>query len=177
MCPKHYRRFMTHGHTDDPVRPTRKPCSLESCDRLARRNGLCDLHSQRLRRNGDPQAVRSIQGDNERRFRQYLTVDASSGCWLWGGVRHKTQGYGRFWSGGKDGRYVQAHRWSYEFFVGAIPESLVIDHLCSVRQCVNPAHLEAVTQAENNRRAGVHTRSRRQRQHAEGGRNVKQWGN
>jgi hypothetical protein len=42
-----------------------------------------------------------------------------------------------------------AHRWSYEHFVGPIPEGLHIDHLCRVRRCVNPDHLEPVTPKEN----------------------------
>ena len=45
-----------------------------------------------------------------------------------------------------------AHRWSYEHFVGPIPDGLVIDHLCRVRHCVNPDHLEPVTNEENLRR-------------------------
>lgn len=46
-----------------------------------------------------------------------------------------------------------AHRWSYEFHVGPIPEGLDLDHLCRNRGCVNPDHLEPVTREENIRRA------------------------
>jgi hypothetical protein len=46
-----------------------------------------------------------------------------------------------------------SHRYAYEISVGPIPEGLTIDHLCRVRACVNPAHLEAVTQWENTMRA------------------------
>lgn len=42
-----------------------------------------------------------------------------------------------------------AHRFSYELFVGKIPSSLVIDHLCRVRGCVNPQHMRVVTNVEN----------------------------
>jgi hypothetical protein len=42
--------------------------------------------------------------------------------------------------------------WAYELTYGPIPEGLVIDHLCRVRSCCNPEHLEAVTPEENNRR-------------------------
>lgn len=50
---------------------------------------------------------------------------------------------------------VPAYRFAYEFLVGPIPDGLELDHLCRVRLCVNPAHLEPVTHAENNKRAGV----------------------
>jgi hypothetical protein len=70
-------------------------------------------------------------------------------CWLWQGARYGS-GYGEF----KVASYtlVAAHRWSYAFHVGPIPAGLVIDHLCRVPLCVNPGHLEAVTQRENTRR-------------------------
>lgn len=66
-------------------------------------------------------------------------------CWLWTGSG-TVGGYPSFWSGE---RFVLAHRWSYEHFIGAIPDGLVLDHLCRVKRCVNPAHLDPVTQREN----------------------------
>ena len=71
-----------------------------------------------------------------------------SGCWEWTGARQAV-GYGYFWDGK---RRTYAHRWSYERHVGPIPDGLTIDHLCRNTSCVNPAHMEIVTRAENNRR-------------------------
>ncbi len=66
------------------------------------------------------------------------------GCWSWTGS--KTSGYGDFYDGV---RKVSAHRYSYETLSGPIPEGLVLDHLCRNRACVNPEHLEPVTQQVN----------------------------
>lgn len=74
--------------------------------------------------------------------------DLAVKCIVWTAAR-KGQGYGSFWDGN---RTLRAHRFSYELAVGPIPEGLQLDHLCRVRLCVNPAHLEAVTQEENQRR-------------------------
>jgi hypothetical protein len=72
----------------------------------------------------------------------------STGCWLWTGVLG-VDGYARVSVGG---RLRSAHRTSYEVHVGPIPEGLQIDHLCRVRHCVNPEHLEPVTAQTNTRR-------------------------
>lgn len=79
--------------------------------------------------------------------------EPNSGCWLW---EHSITegGYGKFYVPSLR-RNVWAHRFSYEAFVGPIPEGLQIDHLCRVRCCVNPLHLEPVTRSVNLRRANA----------------------
>lgn len=67
-----------------------------------------------------------------------------SACWLWTGGT--VNGYGRFYYEYRD---RPAHRVSYQLLVGEIPIGLQLDHLCRVRGCVNPAHLEPVTRREN----------------------------
>lgn len=86
-----------------------------------------------------------------RRFSQKYEVDVESGCWNWTAAKG-VGGYGRFRSGGRE-PIVLPHRWSYEHYVGPIPDGLQIDHLCRNPSCVNPAHLEAVTASENCQRA------------------------
>lgn len=71
-----------------------------------------------------------------------VVVSIKSPCWIWT-RRPSMNGYGRI------GITGLAHRASYEAFVGPIPSGLHIDHLCRVRRCVNPAHLEPVTCKEN----------------------------
>jgi hypothetical protein len=77
-------------------------------------------------------------------------VNKTSDCWLWTAYCNPA-GYGKFAIGRLPQWY--AHRWSYTQFVGPIPDGLQIDHLCRVKACVNPDHLEAVTGAVNTRRA------------------------
>lgn len=89
--------------------------------------------------------------------RFWTKVDRTSdpaGCWLWRGFI-MPNGYGQTYL---DGGHKYAHRVAYEEVVGPIPEGLQIDHLCRIRNCVNPAHLEPVTLAENLRR-GIHLNS------------------
>ena len=66
-------------------------------------------------------------------------------CWEWTASKYPG-GYGQF---AKGGRNIPAHRFAYEHYCEAIPEGLCLDHLCRVRHCVNPMHLEPVTNREN----------------------------
>jgi hypothetical protein len=75
----------------------------------------------------------------------------SSPCWIWHGPRNH-HGYGRTCVPGI-GRSVRIHRAMYQLCVGPIHHGLEIDHLCRVRECCNPAHLETVTRLENMQRA------------------------
>jgi hypothetical protein len=87
------------------------------------------------------------------RFMRRVDRD-SSGCWLWAGPISE-RGYGYVSTGSRRTRnkgYKRAHRIAYLLFVGPIPDGLQLDHLCRVRHCVNPGHLEPVTREENQRR-------------------------
>lgn len=77
--------------------------------------------------------------------RFWAKVDKGSGCWMWRPEKNPDR-YGYLYV---DGRLVKAARFSYEMVAGPIPPGLQLDHLCRNRRCVNPAHLEPVTQREN----------------------------
>ena len=84
----------------------------------------------------------------EDRFFQKV-VETPAGCWEWTGTLTK-HGYGQISFGTRVTRKVfLAHRWAYEYIVGLVPGGLVLDHLCRNRKCVNPKHLEPVTNREN----------------------------
>ncbi len=91
-------------------------------------------------------------------FYRWLTnicPNKKTGCWNWYGYVDK-DGYGKFCYNTKGTRIdARAHRFGYEKLIGPIPDGLVTDHLCRVRDCVNPWHLEPVTQIENVRRGLV----------------------
>lgn len=92
----------------------------------------------------------------------WKNVQKTDTCWLWTGrtlfSRTETE-YPYIWIKSETGQWrsTGAHRWSYEYFVGQIPDGYTIDHVkargCSSTLCVNPAHLEAVTLKENIERA------------------------
>ncbi len=83
-------------------------------------------------------------GTLEERFWAKVDRRGEDDCWPWMAARNST-GYGQFWDGA---RQWPAHRWIYVLLHGDIG-SLAIDHLCRTHECVNPRHLEAVTDREN----------------------------
>jgi hypothetical protein len=97
------------------------------------------------RRNGKSRycSYRCEIGTLQDRF--WIKVEKTATCWLWT-ANHSGSGYGRFQIGRKQ---VQAHRLAYEWLIGPISPGLDLDHLCRVRRCVNPAHLEPVTRRVN----------------------------
>lgn len=80
------------------------------------------------------------------RFEGLFEPEPCSGCFLWFG-RIDEDGYGRFRWGAT--QMMKAHRAAYLLYVGPIPDGLTLDHLCRVRSCVNPRHVEPVTNREN----------------------------
>lgn len=151
-------------------------CGVANCAKPATDDGWCLTHYLRYLKFGDPtvsfihrqQGVEVGSRTVLDRFWVRL-VRVPSGCWLWCG--QLTNGYGSFKAHGK---IHYAHRYSYETLVAPIPEGLFIDHLCMVKRCANPSHLEPVTNAENTRRAcaalGVeHLRTARMKTHCKRG--------
>lgn len=89
----------------------------------------------------------------EERF--WLKVDKTQTCWLWT-ARLDKDGYGQFQ---RNGDAQRAHRIAYEWEHGPVPAGLQLDHLCRVKNCVRPDHLELVTVQENIRRMYANKKS------------------
>ena len=183
MCSTHVKRWQRTGdpHKTASGRVVGKhdACAVDGCDRPHAARGYCAMHYTRTTRKGDPGSVDQVRrspqprapkvveplpdgwyiGANGRRYapaseRFWSRVTESpDGCWIWSGPLDR-DGYGAF-APNKGGR-TSAHQWSYAEMVGDVPEGLELDHLCRVRACVNPYHLDPVTtQVNNERRAAA----------------------
>jgi len=138
LCSPHYSSMHKKGQLQG-LPPTM--CSVNGCETRATARGFCNLHYKRFKRLGQV-TRRTI----EERFWRYVQRGTAEECWEWTGT--KNNGYGLMRTGEGETK-ILAHRFSYELHVDLIPEGLQIDHLCRNKGCVNPAHLEAVTQQVN----------------------------
>ena len=117
-------------------------CSFPGCGKGVLGLDLCSGHYNQQHRGRPLTPIRPTLSTEERFFAK---VAQDGDCWRWIGAigRH---GYGNFLA---EGQYLRAHCWAYEHLRADIPDGLVIDHLCRNQWCVNPWHLEPVTQAVN----------------------------
>lgn len=152
-CAGHYDRWRAGANPENyqlriPA-GTRPPfCTVEGCTRKTSARGMCHAHYKRWETYGsaaDLQAPITPQGLSIE-DRLWPMVEKTSTCWLWRGPISST-GYGALTVRGRG--TVSTHRLSWEIHRGPVPEGLELDHLCRVRACCNPEHLEPVTRREN----------------------------
>lgn len=125
----------------------RERCKVEGCDREWRTRGWCAAHYNHWYTTGiEPTQPFTDKG----RFYKFVTPGAPDECWEWQGSI-KPSGYGRFRYQGRPS--YGAHRASYLFHKGDIPEGLMVRHRCDNPPCVNPNHLEVGTVLDNARDA------------------------
>lgn len=146
LCRMHYMRVQRTGSTDDPEPRKRNTCSVVSCNEHVKGHEMCETHYMRWYRHGDVTITlrQRDTGPDEIRWLNKVSVEAP-GCWLWSSGQ-QGHGYGAYSYGGKS---IAAHIYVYQLLVGPVPRGLELDHLCRVRHCVNPDHLEPVTHLEN----------------------------
>ena len=121
-------------------------CREDGCEKASKASrGWCWGHYERWRKTGDPQGPVVWHAGETNRDRLLKRIDRAASCWLWTGYI-APNGYGKSSEG-------WAHRLVYEEWVGPIPDGFDLDHLCRVRRCVNPQHLEPVTRKVNLRRS------------------------
>lgn len=133
MCSRHYRRWQKTNSA--------RTCSVNGCNEGHYARGWCFRHYDR--EHAKPDFKKLPPKTTEERFWSY--VEKTETCWNWAGSKLKT-GYGAL---GVEGT-KRVHRYAYELLVGPIPRGMHIDHTCFNRLCVNPDHLRAVTQKQNN---------------------------
>lgn len=174
-CGVHYSRWYKYGDPletiREPNRPRKPPehfvqkytelkeCEVKGCG--PSRNitkGLCPTHYSRMRTNGDLGGKINKVGNTRRslppdeRFEAYAVSGATEDdCWDWGGSVQKRRStaspYGVMTI---EGKRVFAHRYSYMKYNNVtLTPAEPVHHTCSNTLCVNPKHLQVVTQIEN----------------------------
>lgn len=122
-------------------------CMAPGCSDKPVAKAMCNRHRLRMQAHGSF----DLPGPKPVGERLMEKVTKTDSCWLWEGAIG-THGYGMIGLGRRSDGADVVHRVAYREFRGPIPDGLHIDHVCNVRLCVNPEHLEAVTKSENDRR-------------------------
>lgn len=154
-------------------------CRIPDCDSPVRQMNFCYPHYNRWLRYGDPFSLYPVgpsamgRRPAAERFASFVVVSPNNSfrgtpCHEWTGA-HDQNGYSKFQL--ERGRPVAAHRFAYQLEVSELGPAVVLDHLCRNVGCVNPDHLEPVSQAENIRRGlwGIHNAEQRARTHCHAG--------
>jgi len=127
----------------------KKNCNIKGCKSKYYAKGHCQKHYDRFRKTGSTDGIYDLS-DLQRFEERYQISDTDhprldSPCWNWISGKAKF-GYGNFFIGGKR---IAAHRWSYQHYIGDIPEDMLVRHRCDVPDCVNPNHLILGTHSDN----------------------------
>lgn len=124
-------------------------CREAGCGADAKKRGYCEPHYYVAIKSGALQKIRPVKVKDWRiNFWNRVDKDTESGCWIWGGATDR-HGYGSVTINYKRHK---AHRLAFELLKGPLIVGMSLDHLCRNPSCVNPDHLEQVTQLENVRR-------------------------
>lgn len=124
---------------------TNATCLVDTCDKPSKTRGMCGMHAERVRVHGTTDRPSLASAPLADRFWAKARRSSDDDCWNWTAMV-AGGGYGQF---SVNGKKVPAHRVAYQLEVGAVPDGLVLDHLCRNRLCVNPRHLEPVSNREN----------------------------
>ena len=157
----HYERWKTHGDFTTVKKPGNPrqlgDCQVDDgkgpCGRPAVARDFCSKHWIRWNKFGDPM-ITKLDRDLTPEERFWAKVNKNGPapeyklelgpCWLW--TRGTKEGYGAFHL---DGKICSAHILAYRWLVGEVPDGCELDHLCRVRRCCRPDHLEPVSHLIN----------------------------
>lgn len=146
-------------------------CSIPECNSPARRESFCWRHWAFWDATGDPlSTVQLLRNASPfTRMMRFVVEDTATGCWMWtGGKNGDGYGLAKLIRPGLPASTQMAHRAVYKALVGPI-EAESLDHLCRVRACVNPEHMEPVSMKVNTRRGNTLAARYAERTHCDKG--------